>query len=313
MPTRVLITGGSGLVGTRLSEKLREKGYIVYIYSREKYISNKVTIYKWDVDKKEIEIQALKNCDYIIHLAGANIFDHKWSEKRKNEILNSRVEPVKLLIDNLKQINHKVKAFISASGINIYGINTRDKLITEDSGYANNFLSQVTQEWERAADLFDQLDIRVVKLRTGPVLSSNGGMLPPIARMARWWLASPIGTGKQYLSWIHIDDLCDMYIKSIEDESMQGVFNAVAPKPVTNKYFTYKVCKTLKKPFFMPNVPPIILKLLYGERAGLLLGGLKVSSEKIQNSGFHFQYDKVEKAFEDLLIEKKEEKYERVI
>ncbi len=302
MRQHVLITGGSGLVGTRLTEMLLEKGYQVSHLSRSAASSASVTTYLWDIEKKEIEPEALTKTDYIVHLAGANVGEKRWTKSRKEVIMKSRTEPAKLLHDAIAQLgSHQIKAFVTSSAIGIYGEDTGSREIIESSPKGTDFLAEVVKKWESAVDEIGKLNIRVVKLRAGLALSMQGGALVKIVQPIKLGAGAPLGSGQQYISWIHIDDLCRMYIYAIEHDTIQGVYNAVAPQPVTNETLTQSAAKILNRPLFLPHVPAFALKLAFGELASTVLGGSKVSSRKIQEAGFDFEFNHIEKALTDLL------------
>lgn len=302
MSQNILITGGTGLVGTRLTQILLEKGYQVSHLSRSHHHKEAVRTYRWDVENKEIEPDALANADYVIHLAGAGVAEKRWTKSRKEVILKSRTESAKLLHDTIAQLgSHRIKAFIAASGIAIYGEDTGSAEVIESSPKGNDFLAKVTQKWEAAVDEISRLNIRVVKLRMGVVLNKKGGALVKIVQPIKLGVGAPLGSGQQYMSWIHIDDVCHMYIYAIENEKIQGVYNAVAPRPVTNEEFTKSAAKVLHKPLFLPNVPAFAIRLVYGELASVVLGGAKVSSDKIEETGFSFKFNNIDTALLDLL------------
>ena len=266
MQPHILITGGTGLIGSRLTELLLRKGYNVAHLTRSKTGNEPVKTYRWQISKNVIEPGAIENAEYIIHLAGANLAT-RWTESRKEIILKSRTDSSYLLFQKLQLMPHKVKAFIAASGINYYGANKGDILMTEDSPPGDDFLAYVCREWENTVKKIDKLNVRRVQFRMGVVLSNNGGAFPKLMMPVKFGFGAPVGSGSQYMSWIHIDDLCNMYIKSIEDNNMQGVYNASAPEPVTNKEFTRKAAKIAHRPFFMPSVPSSMVKLALGEMA----------------------------------------------
>lgn len=298
----VLITGGTGLVGTRLTEMLLAKGYAVAHLSRNAGKNPLVKSYRWDVEKGEIDTNALAEADYLVHLAGAGIADKRWSATRKKEILDSRTRSIKLIASKLTTIPHHIQALVSASGISYYGMDTGAEWISEQFTEGADFLADVSVAWEAAADAVAALGVRTVKLRTGIVLSNKGGALPQLALPIRWGVGAPLGSGKQYQSWIHIDDLCRLYIKAIEDDTMQGAYNAVAPNPITNTQFTQTVAKCLKRPLWLPNIPAFFMKLLLGEMAAVVLGGNYILNERItQETDFQYLFTESKKALEDLL------------
>ena len=297
----VLVTGGTGLVGTRLTSLLIEKGYQVRYLSRNPSKVSEVESFSWDIDRQTIDEKALDGVDYIIHLAGAGVADKKWTTQRKKEILQSRTKSTEVLRSALANKDHQVKAFISASAVGYYGWDTGGVWKKEDSRFGDDFLATVTKSWEAEVDQVEKLGIRVAMLRIGIVLSDKGGALKELTKPIKWGAGAALGKGDQYMSWIHLDDLCKMFIHALENDTIQGIYNAVAPNPVTNKKLSKLSAKVLGKPFFLPNVPGFVLKLALGEMASMVLGGNRVSSEKIQNDGFTFTYPEVEPALNDLL------------
>jgi len=290
---KVLLTGGTGLIGTRLSFLLKEKGYQVNILTRA---PKKEHEYAWNIHENYIDDKAFDNVDYIIHLAGAGIADKKWTQKRKQEIIDSRVQSAELLFKKTIQLRVPLKAFISSSGIGYYGAITSNKIFKETDHPHNDYISHVCKLWEDATFKFDTKNIRTVALRTGVVLSKDGGALSKMKTP----IVSPIGSGKQYLPWIHIDDLCQLYVKTLEDPTISGTFNAVAPEHHTSTSFSKILAKNYKKPFISLGVPAFLLKLIFGELSIILLKGSRVSSEKIESKGFTFRFPTLQNAFKNL-------------
>ncbi|QSE98320.1 TIGR01777 family oxidoreductase [Fulvivirga lutea] len=301
MPKTILITGGTGLVGSRLTELLKEKNFKVRYLSRTAGSKNGVQAYVWDVEKQTIDKSALEGVDAIIHLAGAGVADKKWTAARKKEILESRTRSTQLLHDTLKSINHEVKSFVSASAIGYYGWDTGGVWVKEGSRFGDDFLATVTKAWEEKVDQITELGIRTAKLRIGIVFSEKGGALYEMAKPIKFGVGAPLGSGNQYMSWIHIDDLCNMFIHAVENDDVNDVYNAVGPNPETNKVITKETAKVLNRPCFLPNVPAFVLKLMLGKRAAMILGGSRVSCEKIQATGFKFSYPTLPEALKDLL------------
>ena len=302
----VLITGGSGLVGTRLTEILLERGFTVSHLTRKvekKTIGGKpVKTYFWDIKKEVIDEKAFLEADYLVHLAGAGIADENWSDERKKEIIDSRTKSIDLIVSKLKTLPHRIISFASASGIGYYGADTGDEHISEQYTPGSDFVADCCIQWEAAADKIEDLGIRTVKLRTGIVLSEKGGALPKLTQPVRWGVGAALGTGKQWQSWIHLDDLCEMYIKSLTDKQMTGAYNAVAPNPVTNYNLTKISAQVLNRPFWMPNVPEFTLKMVFGEMASIVLGGNYVLNQRIkQETDFDYKFVEVKGALEDLL------------
>ena len=296
----VLITGGTGLIGRHLSKKLKEKGFNVILLSRKTKPGNSYSVYSWNPDKNEIEIEAITSVDYIIHLAGAGIGDKRWTKKRRQLILNSRINSAGLLFRKVQESERKPKAFITASAIGYYGAITSEKLFIETDAPGRDFNGEVCRLWEKSADRFEENGIRTVKLRTGIVLSKKYGALSRMAVPVRFGVGSALGSGRQYLPWIHIDDLCNIYIKAIKDSKMTGAYNAVAPEHVSNREFMQTLAKILEKPFFFPAVPSFLLKILFGKMSAIILEGSRVSPGKIISTGYSFVFPNLENALKNL-------------
>jgi uncharacterized protein len=293
----VLLTGGNGIIGRHLCKRLQDKGYTVAILSRTREGRSIIPTYTWDLKKMEIEQEAIETADYIIHLAGANISDKRWTNRRKQQIIDSRVKTGQLILQKIKEHNKNLKAFITASAIGYYDTITSNNIFTE----TNDFLGNVCKRWEQTADSFKELEIRTVKIRTGVVLSKQEGTLSKLIIPVKMGIGSAIGSGKQYMPWIHIEDLCGIYIKAIEDEQIGGAYNAVAPDYKTNEEFTRVLAQVLEKPFWPVNIPSFIMKLMFGEMSGILLKGSRVSPDKIQRAGYTYQFPDLESALTDLI------------
>ncbi len=294
----ILITGGNGDIGKYLYSMLLDKGYAVATIGRK---TNPKNDYFWDIKNQEIEDGALQNADYIIHLAGAGIADKRWTIERKIEILDSRVKSTKLLYNNIADSNLNIKAFISASAVGYYGAITSDTIFDEKDAPAIDFLGTICSKWEEEINEFTKLNIRPVSLRTGVVLMQSGGALEKIVAPIKMGVGSSLGSGKQFMPWIHITDLCNMYIKAIEEPQMLNAYNAVAPEFLTYNEFGKTVAKILKRPYFFPKIPAFILRLVMGQMSDILLKGSRVSSEKIVSEGFDFEYPKLENALKNIL------------
>ena len=300
MAKKILITGASGLVGNRLTELFLQKGYQVSHLGRSKK-EGKVPSFVWDIDKGTIDPQALAGVDVIIHLAGAGVAEKRWTGSRKKEILDSRIKSSALLFNTLKNEKHSVAAVVSASAIGYYGFGLKDEIFTEENQAGSDFLARVTQQWEEEVEKISSLAMRVVKLRIGIVLSNKGGALMEMVKPIKLGAGAALGTGKQYLTWIHLDDLCEMFIKAATDRTMIGSYNAVGPEWVTNIKITKAIANVLKKPLWLPPIPGFVLRIILGEMADIVLNGSKISSDKIQKTGFEFQYTKLEDALKNLL------------
>lgn len=298
----VLITGAGGMIARELARKI-ENEYTVRFLTRKKQNSNE---YEWNVTKGIIDETAFENVSHIIHLAGANISGKRWTAERKKELISSRVDSTKLILDTIRKKQIKLTSFISASGINFYGTRTTDKIYTEEDAPGDDFLSEVVVFWERAADDFKKHNLteRVVKIRTAVVLSEKDGALKKMLPTIKYGIGSPVGNGKQYMPWIHIEDICSIYEFALKSSHLDGVFNACSPQHTTNEIFTRKIAGTLHKPLLMPHVPGFVLKLIFGELASALLEGSRASSQKILDAGFRFKFTDLEGALKDLLIKK---------
>ncbi len=293
----VLVIGSTGLVGSHLIPLLKNKGYNVHavnrLYSVYPFVTN---------DQIEFEKQQILAADIIINLAGANISAKRWTSNRKQIIVDSRVNTTQKIHEIVMNHDEKrLKAYISASAVGYYGSNSVDKVFVETDPPSSDFLGETCRKWEESANLFSQIGIRTVKIRTGVVLSSGGGALPKMILPVKFGLGSAIGSGRQFIPWIHIDDLCNIYIMAIEQVDINGAYNAVAPQYSTNNEFISLIAKVLKKPFWRMNIPSFLMKAIFGEMSVVLLAGNKVSSEKIRKAGFNFFFRDLFVAFDDLL------------
>ena len=294
----ILITGGTGLIGTALTKALIGNGHKVIILTRDptskKNLPENTTYAAWDIEKQTLDLKALQQADYIVHLAGAGIADKRWTEKRKQEIVDSRVKSGELLVKTLKENQHKVKAFISASAIGWYGNDQKtphQHSFIETDNAADDFLGNACRQWEASIQSVTALGIRLVVIRTGIVLSSQGGALKEFQKPIRFGIAAILGGGKQIISWIHIEDLVRIYMYALQNENFQGVYNAVAPHPVSNKEFTIQLARQMKGSFFVPvHVPVFVLKWMLGEMRTEVLKSATVSSKKIKSQDFTFQF-----------------------
>ncbi|MDN5286837.1 MAG: hypothetical protein JWR38_3111 [Mucilaginibacter sp.] len=295
----ILITGGSGSVGRRLTRLLLDKGCQVSTLSRKPDNDSQIKTYVWDIDKGVIDEHCIDGIDTIVHLAGAGIADKRWTESRKKELIDSRTKSIGLIYRLLKNKPNKVNAIISASAIGYYS-DRGDKLMTEGSLPNNDFMARCCIAWEDAIDEGEKLGLRVVKFRTGVVLDQDGGALPKLALPVKLYIGSAIGNGNQWIPWIHWLDVVNMYLYGIENTALKGVYNMVAPNPVTNKQLTQAVAKQLHKPLWAPKVPAFLLKLILGEMSTIVLGSTKVSAQKIQDAGFNFKFAELPAALKEI-------------
>ncbi len=287
---RVLITGGSGLIGARLSKLLTNKGFEVAWLSRSRNPNAEFKTYQWNVERGEIDKDALENLYGVVHLAGAGVAEKRWTEARKKEIIESRTKSTSLIIGRLLEQKERPKVFVGASAIGYYGLDTGDTLLNEDSAAGSDFLAQVVKAWEVSSEPLLATEIRRVLVRVGIVLSKDGGALKELAAPIKWGFGAPLGNGRQWMSWIHVDDLCRLFVEALENESYEGIYNGVAPHPATNRELTAAAAKVLNKPLWLPPVPAFALKLVLGEMSGIVLGGNKVSGEKVRAQGFSVEY-----------------------
>lgn len=287
------------MIGSRLTEHLLSHGYEVSHLSRSGKNAT-VKTFLWDPSAFRIDENALKDVDAVIHLAGTGIADKRWTAKRKNEILLSRTESTRLLNHALRNTPNDVKTLVSASGTSFYGLENTERPFIERDAPGDDFMARVTVAWENEVDQAPDR-LRVVKLRTGVVLSESGIAMRKLTLPIKLFVGAPLGSGKQYVSWIHIDDVCRMYVKALQDEAMQGVYNAVAPNPVTNQELTRQLANVLHRPLWLPPVPGFVVKMIAGEVADVVLKGGRISSQKIEQAGFDFQFASVRSALQDLL------------
>lgn len=302
---RFLITGATGMIGKQLVNDCHNLGIAINYLSTSKVKLSSSKNYKgfyWNPTTGEIDINCFTDVEIIIHLAGANVAK-RWTDEYKKEILESRIKTASLLYTSIKKNKFLIHQFISASAIGCYP-SSPTKLYTEEDGISQNpsFIEKVVDEWERSATKFTDLGIKVTKVRIGLVLSGKGGALEKIAQPIRNYFGAPLGNGRQWQSWIHIQDLSKIFIHCVKLE-LEGVYNAVAPNPVTNKELTKHIAQVLKKPLFLPNVPNFVLKILLGEMSTIVVASQLVSAKKIEQTGFLFNYFCLEKAVENLLIE----------
>jgi hypothetical protein len=297
----VLITGGSGLVGRYLTSLLLSEGYRVYHLSRKANHFGRVRVYRWDPEKGILDPAVLEGVDFIIHLAGANIGERRWTKERKKEITASRVLSARLLHEVALSSGHRFKAFISASATGYYGSLTTGRLFTEEDPPADDYLAGVCRSWEEQADLFSGISSRIVKIRTAVVLEKSDSALSKYLLPAKFGIFPVLGSGHQYMPWIHITDLCRIYLKAVSDTGMNGAYNAVAPSYTDQRSFMKTLSLVLGKPFFAPPVPALILRIIMGEMASVVLAGSRVTPDKIISGGYNFQYPDLLSALKDAL------------
>jgi uncharacterized protein (TIGR01777 family) len=299
---KILITGATGMIGNKLGTLLLQNGHSVnYLSTSKKKLIDEPNFkgFYWNPQQGFIDDNCMLGVDVIVHLAGASIAK-RWTQNYKQEIIESRIVSANLLYKLLKYHPHQVKQFVSASAIGIYPDSLTENYTEDNKSVDASFLGNVVVKWEESVNKFSLLDIKVCKIRTGLVLSSEGGMLKEIEKPIKMGIGAPFGTGLQWQSWIHIDDLTHLYYFLILKE-WQGIYNGTAPNPVSNALLTQKIATKLHKPFFMPNIPKFLMKLILGEMHMLLFTSQKVNSQKAIDNGFEFKYKTIDAALEDLI------------
>ena len=298
----ILITGGSGLVGKHLTAMLTQKGYQVAWLSRNPEKVSSIKTFFWDVRAEKLDPAAIEFADAIVHLAGAGIADKPWSDERKQEIVDSRVKSTELIIGQLERSAKLPKIVIAASAIGYYGTTTSSHEFTETDPPGTDFLASTTQLWEEATGKFRDLGIKTIQYRLGVVLDAKDGALPKMAIPVRYGFGAALGTGRQFVPWIHMHDLCNLIVAGLEQSLPDGVYNAVAPAQNTNGELMKMIAWVLHRPYFLPPVPGFIMKLLLGEMSAMVLEGSAVSANKVLQTGFQFSFIELKAALEDLLI-----------
>ncbi|MBC8986017.1 TIGR01777 family protein [Pedobacter sp. N36a] len=299
MNKHILITGATGMLGKKLIPILIKRGHKVSVLSRKATSIKDVKVYLWDVYQAKIDPECLSGIDTIIHLAGENIAGEKWTDARKKKIIDSRVLSTQLLYKTIKEQNAPVKTFISAAAVGYYG-DTGDSILTEESPNGSGFLAECCAKWEAAADQGLSLGIRVVKWRIGVILAKQGGALKAMEQPIRFFFGAGLGTGKQWVPWVHLDDILEMFKISAENESYIGAYNAAAAHPVNNIILTKAIARQLHRPVWPFNVPEFVLKIILGELASVVLSSNNTSVQKLLNTGFKFKYSKLELALADI-------------
>ncbi len=305
---KTLITGATGFIGKHVIQALKKRGHEISILTRDPVGANKKInipchIFKWEPEKNLIPEQAFHNMDAIVHLAGENIAGGRWTKSKKNKIERSRVLATNNLIKHVKALKTKPNVIVSASAIGFYGDNG-ENLIDETSPPSEGFLSQVCQSWEKEILQIAQKEIRTVSLRIGVVLGHGGGAMKQILLPFRFALGGRLGKGNQWMSWIHVEDLAEMFAYGIENTNLNGVYNAVSPSPVTNLEFTKTLSQVINQPAELP-VPAFALKIIFGEMSEILLNSQRVSNEKISKAGFKYKFKELKCALEDICEQEK--------
>ncbi len=295
----VLITGAGGLIAKPLAEKLKTQ-YQIRFLSRNPNAEN---VYRWNPDLNMIDPQAIKGISHIIHLSGANIIAKRWSNKRKIELENSRIGAAKLLLQTLIKENQKIQTFISASAVGYYDTSDQQHVHIENEAPGKGYMATLVKHWEHAAFDFEKEQIaqRVLCYRLGVVLSNQGGALVPMKKSVQFFMGAALGSGKQYMPWIHIQDAVQLFTYGLNTPHLKGIYNAVSPQSVSNKQFTQLLGQILKRPLWLPNVPSFLLKKILGEASQAVLEGTAVSCQKICAAGYTFQFPDLKSALQNLL------------
>lgn len=296
----VLITGGSGSIGMVLSRNLTQANFEVRHLTRNPNPAKKYKNFKWDIESGELDIKAFENLDYIVHLAGENVSAGRWTSAQKERIRNSRIKSLNLLLNKWPK-GQRLSGLISASGISIYGTQTVDQIFSENDDFGDDFLAQVSIEWEKAAAQFSRISDRVAMVRTGIVLEKDSGALSKILQPIKYGIGSPLGSGKQYMPWIHMNDIAGIYQFILEHPEIEGPYNAVADEHVSNATMTQTIADVMRKKLWAPNVPEFALKLLFGEMADIILKGSRIDNTKIKNSGYKFEFPTLKPALKNLI------------
>lgn len=299
MGKNILITGATGLVGRTLVPALQKQGHNIAVLLRKQTEIKDVRVFLWDVYKEKIDKKAFEGIDTIIHLAGEGIADKKWTVDRKKQLIDSRVRSADLLYKAVKETNAPVKSFISASAVGFYG-DRDEEILKENSLPGNDFLAECCIKWEKAAEEGVKLGIRVVKIRIGLILSKEGGALAAMDKPIKLFAGAPLGSGKQWMPWIHLQDIIGIFSKAVNDTELSGAYNACAPVPVTNKLLTKRIAHYLNRPVWPFNVPQFALKALLGEMSILPLMSNNTSSQKILNTGYQFSFVNLDDALKDI-------------
>jgi len=298
---RVVITGGTGLIGMHLSALLEKEKYEVVHLSRSIKADTRFRSYRWEPETGYCDKDAFRDGDTVIHLAGANIGEKRWSAVRKRVIIESRTQTAKLIYDASVASGIRLNAFITASGKDYYGCNISEKIYTETDAPGTDFMAETCRLWEAAADPFEAAGVRVAKIRTALVLAARGSAISKLMAPSRAGLIIRLGPGRQYFPWIHIDDLCSIYLKAVSDSAMSGPYNASAPDHVTHDILMGIIARQKHLPVFLPHVPQWLLHMVLGEMSVVLITGSRISPDRLIKSGFEFRYPDIGKALEAVI------------
>ena len=295
---KILIAGGTGFVGKKLIPFLVEKGYSIHVLTRKPSAnsSKNIRFFQWEIERQYIDKKAFEGVEILINLTGANIGEKRWTEQRKKEIIDSRINSIDVLYQYISENKFNINTFISSSAVGFYGAVTTDKTFVETSESGNDFLASVCQKWEDAALKFNDLGIRTIILRKGVILGKEGGMVKKLSPLAKLGINISLGSGEQHLPWIDIRDLVRLYDFFLSNAQLSGIYNAVATEQITMSDLSKALLQAFGKKSFLPNAPAFVIRLLFGEMAVMLLEGSKVSNEKLKTTGFSFEFDTIEKS-----------------
>lgn len=299
MYNRILITGATGLVGRKLIHQLQQNGHDVSILSRTTSKTKDVKVFLWDVYNQKIDQACMDGIDTIIHLAGEPIADKKWTKERKQQIIDSRVMSTHLLYKTIKEIGAKIKTFISASAVGFYG-DRGDQILHEEDEAGSGFMAHCCQLWENAVDEGKSDGIRIIKFRIGVILTTGDGALAAMDKPIRFFVGAPLGSGKQWVPWVHIDDIVSIFSTAVNQPGFEGTYNACAPFPVTNQTLTKAIAKVLHRPVWPIRVPEKVLEMILGKMSAVVTLSSNTSAQKLLNTGFNFKYTHLEDALTDI-------------
>jgi uncharacterized protein (TIGR01777 family) len=302
MMKTILVSGGTGLIGSHILPLLKKAGFRTHLLSRsEKAVPGWDAVFTWDVNQGKIDERAFEGVTHILHLAGAGIADSRWSDARKKEIIESRIQSAALILQVLQKRNQQIEAFISGSAVGWYGGKTDDLVHSENEPAATDFLGETCLKWEQSADAFASNTKRIVKIRTGVVLAREGGAFPKMSMPFRYFAGALLGSGKQQMPWIHIEDIARVFVEAALNETFQGAFNASATESCSNREFSNHLAQAMNRPLLPLAVPSFILKMLFGEMSAVVLEGSRVSNQKLKQTGFTFQFPDLNLALKQLL------------
>lgn len=296
MKEKILIAGGTGFIGKRLIPFLANQGYSLHVLTRRKNLQpiGEERYFHWDVQQEQIDMDAFEGVNTLINLTGAGIGDRRWTERRKKEIIDSRVKSLELLYQSIQQRKFPVKTLLSASGVGYYGAETSITIFNEEGLPGRDFLASVCQKWEEAAQKFSSLGMRTVILRQGVVLGTEGGIYKRLAPLAKNGINVSVGSGRQFLPWVDIRDLLRIYEFMIRNVELNGIFNVAASEHISMNDFSKTLLTSFNKTSFLPNAPAWLMKIMYGVMANMLLHGSRVNNQKIKETGFQFDFDNLE-------------------